>query len=86
MNQGAPMPPDPDISAAPGTGIVPADFPELARLVWNGDPRRPISGPDALALYERNWRHVDTSRLIPAERDLIRTLAEKYGRGFFLPQ
>ncbi len=43
--------------------VVPADYPELARVVWNRDPLRPISGAEALALYEANWRHVEVSAL-----------------------
>ena len=39
--------------------IVPAEFPELALLVWNRDPTRAIPAEEAFALYERNWRHVD---------------------------
>lgn len=61
--------------------IVPAQFPELARLVWNGDAARPISGEEALSLYERNWRFVDVDRLSADEAGLIRFLAQAYGNG-----
>jgi hypothetical protein len=64
--------------------IIPADYAELARLVWNRDPSRPIAGEEALALYERNWRHVDTAALSEQERDLIRRLADRFGGGHLL--
>lgn len=64
--------------------IVPADFPELARLAWNRDPSRAISGEEALGLYEANWRHVEVASLSPEERALIDALAARYGGGHFL--
>ncbi len=64
--------------------VVPARFPELALLAWNRDPERPIPGAEALSLYERNWRHVDTARLTEAEATLIRRLAERFGGGHLL--
>ena len=64
--------------------IVPAEFPELAMLVWNRDPARPISAADAFALYERNWRHVDKEHMTPAEADLVRELADAFGHGCIL--
>lgn len=42
-----------------GNQIIPADFPELKRLVWNRDPLRSIAAEEVFALYERNWRFVD---------------------------
>lgn len=54
--------------------IIPADFPELAKLVWNRDPMRPIDGETARALYDRNWRFVDTEMLTRAEAALIADL------------
>jgi hypothetical protein len=48
--------------------VVPAQFPELARLVWNRDPRQLIRGEEALALYEANWRHVEVNALTDAAR------------------
>jgi len=64
--------------------IVPADFPELAMLAWNRDPTRPIAPEEALALYERNWRHVDKEHLTPEEARLIHDLAEEFGNGVLL--
>jgi len=64
--------------------VVPRDYPELAGLVWNGDPARPISPGEALSLYERNWRFVDREQLTECEAELIRHLAETVGNGHLL--
>lgn len=66
------------------TMIVPNDFPELKSLVWNRDPARAIPASEAFALYERNWRFVDTGRLTEREMRLIRDLADAYGNGVLL--
>jgi hypothetical protein len=64
--------------------IVPAEYPELALLAWNRDPARPIDAAEAFALYERNWRHVDPSRLTLHEAELIRELIHDFGNGHWL--
>lgn len=66
------------------TMIVPNDFPELKSLVWNRDPLRAMPACEAFALYERNWRFVDTRRLTEREMRLIRDLAAAYGHGVLL--
>jgi transcriptional regulator with XRE-family HTH domain len=60
-----------------------ADYPQLQRLAWHrsGDT---LTGEEALALYERNWRHVDPGALQPAERDLIARLVARHGKGALL--
>ena len=63
------------------SAIVPADYPELARLAWNRDPRRPITGEEALSLYEANWRHIDPCRFDAAERALVAALVQRYAGG-----
>lgn len=65
--------------------IVPARYPALRALVWNRDPEVPLDGPTALAIYEAEWRHVDTARLTDEEQALIRSLARDHGGGAFLP-
>lgn len=64
--------------------IVPADFPELATLVWNRDLSRPIDADEVFALYERNWRFVDQDRLSETEARLIRELTDTFGHGRML--
>lgn len=56
------------------------DYPQLALLAWNRAIRE-INGDEALALYERNWRFVDTASLMPHELALIERLARQYGHG-----
>ena len=35
----------------------------------------------ALALYERNWHHVDDAKLVPEERAFIHRLVQEHGHG-----
>ncbi len=72
------------MDAQPLRMVVPAEYPQLAGIVWNGDPSRPIGLREAFSLYERYWRFVDRDTLTPAEADLIRRLTEEYGAGCFL--
>ena len=55
-------------------------FPNLKLLCWNRAAPL-LTERDAFALYERNWRFVDTANMPEAEHALIRRLTEKYGRG-----
>ncbi len=55
-------------------------YPNLGLLCWNrAGPF--LTARDAFALYERNWRFVDTRNLGDKERELIDRLARKYGNG-----
>lgn len=65
--------------------IRPADYPALARLIWNGDPANAIPAQDAFAIYERNWRHLDQSQLSRREAELIAQLTDVFGKGILLP-
>jgi hypothetical protein len=64
--------------------VVPARYAELARLAWNRDPSRAISGEEAFSLYEANWRHVDVASLSARESELIQALADRFGGGHLL--
>ena len=64
--------------------IIPARYPELARLAWNRDPARPITGAEAFSLYEANWRHVDPAAMPPEEQALLRRLQAEFGSGLLL--
>jgi hypothetical protein len=66
------------------TLIVPADFPELALLVWNRDRSRPMPAGEVFAVYERNWRFVDREQLTKEETQLIRDLTMTFGNGVML--
>lgn len=56
------------------------DYPQLTLLAWNR-VLRDISGEEAFALYERNWRFVDTEHLVANEAALIARLTTQYGHG-----
>lgn len=64
--------------------IVLADYPQLGRLAWSIRGARTLTPAEALALYERNWRHVDLAALPPHERALIDALAATLGGGRLL--
>ena len=61
--------------------IVIRDFPQLALIAWNRQPDDVITGEDAFALYEANWRFIEEDRLQPREREMIARLTEVYGHG-----
>lgn len=83
-----------DPAARQATGISPssplpsrvrlADYPQLKALAWQTPGVEDLTPAEALALYERNWRHVDQSRLTPNERKLVRALVEQLGGGRLL--
>lgn len=60
-----------------------ADYPQLGQLAWHRQSDT-LTEEEALALYERHWRHVDTSTLAPAERRFIAHLAQRHGKGALL--
>jgi hypothetical protein len=57
-------------------------WPTLRELAWNRAIRF-IAAPEALGLYERNWRHIDPAEMTAAERELVRRLTDRYGGGIF---
>lgn len=61
-----------------------ADYPQLRRIAWQRKRAAEITPNEALALYERNWRHVDLERLGAGERELVKLLADALGGGRFL--
>lgn len=56
------------------------DWPQLDLLCWNRRERR-ITGAEALALYERNWRFIAPSELSEDEARFIARLAGRHGHG-----
>jgi hypothetical protein len=56
-------------------------YPDLRFVCWSQPADAVIEGAEALAIYERNWRHVDQDALTDAERALIDTLVKVYGNG-----
>jgi len=56
------------------------EFPELRHLAWQvSDGSQVLAPHEALALYERNWRHVDRHALTVRERELVRALRTTFG-------
>lgn len=55
-----------------------SDFPQLRRIAWQLADTE-LTTKEALALYERNWRHVDKRAIDDQERDFIRLLAARHG-------
>lgn len=58
-----------------------ADYPQLALLAWNRRADAELDEEEAFALYEREWRWVDVTALLPKERALIEQLTQTYGHG-----
>ena len=56
-----------------------ADYPQLKRLAWQLGELTALTPSEALALYERNWRHVEEAALDEQERELIRRLVDALG-------
>lgn len=74
---------------APQASQLPAvvklgDYPALQQLAWQLPGVTELSPTQALDLYERNWRHLDRTRLQPQERRLIQALADELGGGRLL--
>ena len=59
-------------------------YPQLKKLAWQLQGVDELSPKDALALYERNWRHVDRASLSPEETALVRALSEAFSGGRLL--
>jgi len=56
-----------------------ADYAQLLRISWQLEPSTMLTPKEALALYERNWRHVDRDAMSDDELSLVRALAEAFG-------
>jgi len=64
-----------------GEAVVEVDkYPNLKLIAWNRADSL-LTARDAFALYERNWKFVDTKNMGAAERELIRRLTETWGHG-----
>ncbi|MEJ8856848.1 helix-turn-helix transcriptional regulator [Variovorax robiniae] len=61
-----------------------ADYPQLKQLAWHVPGATELTPGEALGLYERNWRHVDSSQLQASERALIDALVRTVGKGKLL--
>ena len=66
------------------TTIRLADYPQLKKLAWQLHGVDELSPREALALYERNWRHVDRAALSEGEAALVALLSRELGGGRLL--
>jgi transcriptional regulator with XRE-family HTH domain len=81
----APAPSSPTTAMpAPPQRIRPEDHAQLRQLAWHLARGTVLSPAEALALYERNWRHVDVAAMVDAERALLRALVQASGGGRLL--
>lgn len=65
-------------------GWIPAridleNYPQLKQLAWQVQGTNELKPTEALGIYERNWRHVETSALEPQEQHLIDALRMAFG-------
>ena len=66
------------------TTVRVGDYPQLRLVAWQLGDDTEISEPDALQLYERNWRHIDQGALLPRERLFLQHLTDTWGHGRLL--
>ena len=71
------------------TGWIPArvritDYPKLKELAWQVHGTEELTPREALAIYERNWRHLDPTTLSEDERDLVDALRQGFGSDPFV--
>lgn len=57
-----------------------ANYKQLKKLAWQLKDSTKLTPKEALNLYERNWRHLDTQALDQEERKLIEMLLKKFKR------
>lgn len=58
-----------------------ADYPQLKALAWQIHGTDTLSPMEALGIYERNARHLDTAAMSPAEQALLQALRTGLGGG-----
>lgn len=58
-----------------------ADYPQLKALAWQVHGTDTLSPLEALGIYERNARHLDTTAMSPSEQALLRALRTGLGGG-----
>lgn len=58
-----------------------ADYPELKKLAWHVRDTEYLSAREALDIYQRNQRHLDTDALTDEEARLLGALRTAFGQG-----
>lgn len=57
-----------------------ADYPQLKALAWQVHGTEALTPVEALGIYERNARHLDTAAMSPAEQALLLALQTGLGK------
>ena len=57
-----------------------AEYPQLERLAWHVHGIDELTPAEALGIYERNWRHLDSKAMEPRERHLVDALRLALGQ------
>ena len=74
-----------NVKAGHGTAIRISQYPVLSSIAWHiSEPDAWIAREEALALYERNWKHVDPAVLNEEEARLLEDLKLNEGKGVLL--
>ena len=68
------------MKAAADTFVI-GELPQLRLIAWNRNPEDAITGEEAFDLYERNWRFIDETAMLPHERAVLDRLTREYGHG-----
>lgn len=76
--------PVPEAPAEGPVAVTVGDYPGLRALAWQTDAGVQITESEALNLYERGWRHLDTATLTDREKAFIQHLADTYSHGRLL--
>jgi hypothetical protein len=58
-------------------------LPQLTQLAWHRKDET-LAEEEALALFDRDWRHIARPKLEPAEREFIARMVERYGKEVLL--
>ncbi len=73
-----------DAPASAAASEATATAPQLKQLAWHAPGATELTPEAALALDERNWRHIDQGRIETRERTLIDQLVAVQGKGHLL--
>jgi hypothetical protein len=65
--------------AGSNTSVIPSEiklteYPQLKQLAWHIHGLDALTPIEAFGIYDRNWRHLDATRLTPLEKSLIDAL------------
>jgi transcriptional regulator with XRE-family HTH domain len=65
--------------AGSNTSVIPSEiklteYPQLKQLAWHIHGLDALTPIEAFGIYDRNWRHLDATSLIPLEKSLIDAL------------